>query len=164
MYTLVELKSLKDPQTEDSIAIQLNIFSDSDFNQIVFGKNKLTKDDIVNDNQENLQLGAQYFYIVSEKKYAGLIHFLPINPYDGQAWIGLLIIHKKMQNRGLGAESLKLLEDIMQAKDIQKIRLSVQQKNERGAKFWKNQGYSKINSSIDKFDNEIDIYEKQLKE
>lgn len=163
MQTLVQLKSLKDPQTEDSLAIQQNIFnSDSEFTQVVFGKKELTKEEIVEDNEENLQLGAHYFYIVSDKKYAGLIHYLPVNPYDGHAWIGLLIIHKKMQNRGLGAESLKLLEEIFEEKDIQKTRLSVQKKNVGGAEFWKKKGYTIINSSHDKFDNEIDIYEKEF--
>ncbi|WP_416148995.1 GNAT family N-acetyltransferase [Salipaludibacillus sp. HK11] len=160
---MVELKSLKDPQTEDSIAIQRNLFnSDSTFNQIVFGKNELSKDDLIQDNAENLQLGAQYFYIVSEKKYAGLVHFLPVNPHDGHAWIGLLIIHKKMQKSGIGNETITLLEDIIAKEDIKKIRLSVQQKNEGGAEFWQKKGYVKVNSSIDKFNNDIDIYEKEL--
>lgn len=46
---------------------------------------------------------------------------------------------------------------------IDKIRLFVQARNRRGARFWKRNGYEKIGSSWDKKHFLIDIYEKTLK-
>ncbi|WP_280770176.1 GNAT family N-acetyltransferase [Salipaludibacillus daqingensis] len=162
---MVQLMKVDDPLSKKAIAIQKNIFnSDLSFNQLVTGENQLTEEEIIKETEENLQLGANYYYVTKDEKYLGLMHYLPTNPHDGYTWIGLLIIHKKYQKHGIGGQALKELEDKLTEDGVKKVRLCVQQKNENAVNFWQGNKFLKMHSSIDKLQNEIDIYEKTLNE
>lgn len=143
------------------VFIQKSIMnSDPFFNQIVVSKANLTDEDIEKENKQNLELGAKYFYIKQEDEPIGLIHFLPKNPNDNHTWIGLLIIHKEYQRNGLGGYALRLLEKKLKGQNIDKVRLCVQNGNDNGAAFWNKNGFTKISTSTDRHNNQIDIYEK----
>ena len=107
--------------------------------------------------------GEKMFHICKNGERMGILTFLPKNPHDLESWIGLFVIHKDHEGKGLGSEVLGLFEDeLKKAKKIHKVRLGVQKGNTKGAAFWSKNGFAIIRSSVDEYGNRVDVYEKQL--
>ncbi|WP_338551574.1 GNAT family N-acetyltransferase [Paenibacillus sp. KS-LC4] len=135
--------------------------SQPEFNLIVIGKRFQTDEDIREENKKNLEQGEKMFHLIENKACVGVITYLPQNPNDLHPWIGLLIIHKEHEKTGIGTLALKLLDDELAAQRIDKVRLCVQNGNDKGASFWQKNGFHKISEGLDQHHNPIAIYEKQ---
>ncbi|WP_171016880.1 GNAT family N-acetyltransferase [Pseudalkalibacillus caeni] len=161
---MFELEPIDEPLDNRNVRNLLQLMnSNPDFNRGVLGRTTITEEDLKENTEQNLNLGANYFYVKKDSENIGLIHYLPKNPHDGHTWIGLLIIDKRYQQRGVGTNSLRVLEGMFIAQKIGRVRLCVQHGNSSGADFWKKNGFTVIDTSVDEYQNQIDIYEKQLK-
>jgi ribosomal protein S18 acetylase RimI-like enzyme len=161
---MITLEPIHDPGNPSIIEIQKSIMnSHPSFNLIVVGKESLTNEEIIEENKKNLASGEIMLLIKDDNKYIGIATYLPMNPHDNHTWIGLLIIHKEHERKGIGSITLKLLEQKLMEQKVEKVRLCVQNGNDNRASFWKRNGFVKISSSTDKHNNHIDIYEKSLK-
>ncbi|MDE5415176.1 GNAT family N-acetyltransferase [Alkalihalobacterium chitinilyticum] len=107
-------------------------------------------------------LGAEYYYITKDNGPVGLIHYLLNHKSDHLPWIGLLIVHKQHGRGGIASKALHLLEKKLIDQNKQKVRLCVQDGNEIGAAFWRQEGFVIINSATDGHNNRVDNYEKKL--
>jgi RimJ/RimL family protein N-acetyltransferase/protein associated with RNAse G/E len=71
----------------------------------------------------------------------GTAALLVPNPDDGHAWLGLLILARRWQRSGLGAEALAAIERRLAADLWSELRLNVLTVNEHAYRFWLRQGY-----------------------
>ncbi len=162
---MLYLQPVAEPGSKENKRIIMSIMnSHPSYNRLVLGKALLTSGDIERDIKESLELGASSFYIKNDDEPVGLIDFLPENPRDKQAWIGLLIVHKNHEGNGIGSEALRLLEEQLLLQKVGKVRLGIHKGNDSGTAFWRKHGYINIKSTTDKHQNQVDIYEKVLKE
>lgn len=164
MNLLLYLQPINDPLSEENIAEQVSIInSDEYFLQMAEGKRKMSSEYLIKETEEYLQLGAKFIYIQLNNDRIGLVHFIPCNPYDHHCWLSLFIIEKNYQRKQLGVKSYHLVETkIKEELKVNKVRLCVQVFNERGAEFWKRNGYVKIGTTRDKNKFPVHIYEKTL--
>ncbi|WP_161568255.1 GNAT family N-acetyltransferase [Anaerobacillus alkaliphilus] len=159
---MLSLEELQDPLSEESLEIQYAILnSDPYFLQHAEGKIEIPKVQIIQENLEYLSLGAKFYFLKKSTEIVGLAHYVPYNPYDHTLWLSLFIIDKAYQKNKLGYKGYLLFEDFLREKhNVDKIRLCVQVQNKRGARFWEQNGYKKVMSTIDQKNLHIDIYDK----
>lgn len=69
----------------------------------------------------------------------GFLHLIYRN---GQYWIDMLAVNRRMQGRGIGRELLLLAERIARARRGTSIKLMVDLKNTKGIRFYENNGYA----------------------
>ncbi|WP_114570512.1 GNAT family N-acetyltransferase [Exiguobacterium flavidum] len=68
-----------------------------------------------------------------------VIDFLPEHP-DGSLWIGLLMVHADLANRGIGKRIYRTLEsEYLSGARI--IRLAVLEQNSKAKRFWESLGF-----------------------
>ena len=160
---MIDIVPIKDVQSKEDTTIQKTILnSHPAYNQVVMAKELLSEEDSIKDNEENLKLGAEYYYITKDNEPVGLIHYLLKYKSDNLPWIGLLIVHKQHSRGGIASQALHLLEKKLIDQNNQKVKLCVQEGNEIGAAFWRQKGFVIINSATDGHNNRVDIYEKKL--
>jgi GNAT superfamily N-acetyltransferase len=66
------------------------------------------------------------------------------HPRDDVPWIGLLELHADRQRRGLGREVAEVLADWYRSQGESRLRLGVDDGNERAAAFWRALGYEQV--------------------
>lgn len=148
---MLNFKKIQDPLSKENLFVHEKILnSDPIFLKAAEGKNELTIAEIIQENNDNLTLGASFYYINQNNQPIGLINYLPVHPKDGCCWLGLFIIHKDFQQKGVGNESYQLFEKNLLQPTSSRVRLCVQKDNHRGAQFWQKQGYKEIAHSAEK--------------
>ncbi|WP_042161200.1 GNAT family N-acetyltransferase [Paenibacillus gorillae] len=160
---MINLIPVSDPLNSENLEIQKTIMNSQPlFNNLVVGKESLTDEDIIEENNRNVEYGEKMFHLKKDAECVGLVTYLPQNPHDNCTWIGLLIIHNEHERNGIGTIAIELLEEKLKEHNIDKVRLCVQFGNIKGASFWNKHGFNKISSGFDNHKNQIDIYEKVL--
>ncbi|WP_240421770.1 GNAT family N-acetyltransferase [Paenibacillus periandrae] len=158
---MISLIPVSNPLSSENLEIQKAIMNSQPlFNRLVVGKELLTVEDIIEENQKNVEYGEKLFHLKKDNEHVGLVTYLPQNPHDNCTWIGLLIIHNEHERNGIGTIAIELLEEKLKERKINRVRLCVQNGNIKGASFWNKHGFNKINSGFDNHKNQIDIYEK----
>jgi RimJ/RimL family protein N-acetyltransferase len=74
----------------------------------------------------------------------GRAETLDAHPRDRVPWIGLLELHADVHGQGLGREAAEALADSYRARGETRLRLGVDDGNERAAGFWRALGYVKV--------------------
>ena len=138
------------------------INSDSYFNRVSKGKDSFTKEEILEEIHNALKVGAERFIVKEGEEPVATIEYLMENPSDKITWLGLLQIKKEYQGRGYGTRILKQVEELLQAKNVDKYRIGVIAENERALKFWKKHGFQEVKSITNEDDKEFIIFEKVL--
>lgn len=66
------------------------------------------------------------------------------HPRDDVPWIGLLELHADHQRRGLGREAAQALAESYRSQGESRLRLGVDDGNDRAAAFWRALGYEQV--------------------
>jgi RimJ/RimL family protein N-acetyltransferase len=74
----------------------------------------------------------------------GRAETLDLHPRDQVPWIGLLELHADMHGQGLGREAAQALADWYRGQGETRVRLGVDDGNERAAAFWRALGYQRV--------------------
>jgi RimJ/RimL family protein N-acetyltransferase len=74
----------------------------------------------------------------------GRAETLDLHPRDQVPWIGLLELHADVQGQGLGREAAQALADWYRDRGESRLRLGVDDGNERAAAFWQALGYQRV--------------------
>jgi len=74
----------------------------------------------------------------------GWAETLDRHPRDDVPWIGLLELHADQQRRGLGREAAQAIADWYRSQGESRLRLGVDDGNERAAAFWGALGYERV--------------------
>jgi RimJ/RimL family protein N-acetyltransferase len=145
------------------VAIEESIInSDSFFNLVSKNKEKLSSEEIAEEVNNAMNIGAERFLLKNNDDFIGLLEYLLVNPNDQSTWLGLLLIKKEFQSQGYGLKALQLFHEIMIMKGIAKYRIGVIAENIPAHKFWYKHGFVRIDSVINNDNKEIIIYEKNL--
>ncbi|MNH88541.1 Acetyltransferase (GNAT) family protein [compost metagenome] len=131
------------------------------FNLVSSGKEEWTLQEIIDDRNESVQIGAERFLIEVEHGYVGVIDWLMKNPNDGYPWLGLLTIKKEYQNHGYAKQALCQFYDLMRERGVTELRIGVIVKNKPAHQFWRAQGFEEVKSST-MGDKPILIYKKGI--
>ncbi len=85
--------------------------------------------------------GRQMLALVLKEsgEVVGVLDYLDANPSDATPWIGLVIVHEKVQRRGLAAEALRALLDRWPV-----VRAGVIEGNERGLGLVRRLGFREV--------------------
>lgn len=161
---MLAFEEINNPLAEESLVIQEAILnSDQYFLQKAEGKTVLTSDAIIEEIIENMAYDAKFSFIKNGEDYLGLVYYILDKPHEHYCWLSLFILHQKFQNTGFGFKSYQLLEDTLKTQySIEKIILCAQVENKRGIQFWQRNGYKKVDTTWDKKQLLIDIFEKTL--
>jgi RimJ/RimL family protein N-acetyltransferase len=74
----------------------------------------------------------------------GWADLLDRHPRDDVPWIGLLELHADRQGEGLGREAAEAVADWYRSRGETRLRLGVDDGNERAARFWRALGYRRV--------------------
>jgi RimJ/RimL family protein N-acetyltransferase len=74
----------------------------------------------------------------------GRAETLDLHPRDQVPWIGLLELHADVHGQGLGREAAEALADWYRDQGETRLRLGVDDGNERAAGFWQALGYQRV--------------------
>ncbi|WP_191561984.1 GNAT family N-acetyltransferase [Metabacillus idriensis] len=146
------------------LPIELEIMnSNPEFNQISNGKTHLNQEDLDKERQEGKAVHAKRYVIKEHEQYIGIIEYCPLNPNDGKPWIGLFVMHKDFQGKGLAKLAYENAEAHLAAEGFKEIRLGVLTNNDRGIKFWERMGYTAFKEGMHE-NKPIFHYQKRIKE
>ncbi|ANF96125.1 GNAT family N-acetyltransferase [Paenibacillus bovis] len=145
------------------LEVELSIINSNPFyNRIIKGREKLTAEEIQQEVEETIQLGAERYVICSDDQPIGIVEYLSLNPNDGYPWLGLFMIDKAYQGRGYGNQAFQAFEQRLIRQKIQAFRLAVNIENEPAHIFWKRQNLQYVKHSITHNNMEVIIYEKKF--
>jgi RimJ/RimL family protein N-acetyltransferase len=82
-------------------------------------------------------------------KLVGTAALVAPHPNKPFPWIGLLLIDRKWQGRGLGAEAAHAIEDRLADAGWNEVHLGVMQANPGARRFWEKQGYLAYEETLD---------------
>ncbi|QRG65950.1 GNAT family N-acetyltransferase [Brevibacillus choshinensis] len=160
---MIYLETVNDPISQENVQIHKSILnSHPSYNLVVVGKEFLTDEGIMTETSENLKMGEKTLHIKQDDECIGIITYLPESQHVKHTWIGLFAIHKNDEGGGVGTKAWGLFEQILLEQSINRVRLLVQNGNDRGASFWSKNGFVKINSQMDEHKNMVDVLGKQL--
>ncbi len=92
---------------------------------------------------EQARSTARWLCIVERRsgRIVGMASLQVPNPSDGVPWIGLLVLHRDAQGRGLGTETVRAIEARLRRLGWFDIRLCVHRANAGALRFWARLGY-----------------------
>ncbi|TDL80242.1 GNAT family N-acetyltransferase [Peribacillus frigoritolerans] len=154
-----------EPREKEHLPAELEIMnSNPDFNLISCGKPHLTEEDLRKEREEGKAVDAKRFMIKQKNQIIGIIEYCPLNPNDGKPWIGLFIIHRDVQGKGLAKLAYETAEEeLLSVEGFSEVRLGVLTNNERGNLFWQRMGYTAFKEGM--YENRpIYHYEKKIKQ
>lgn len=152
-----EITSAKRVDIEEAI-----INSNPLFNLVSRNKEIIPREEVLADIQQAHRIGAKRMLVKENEDYIGILEYLPLNPADQCAWLGLLVISGDRQSQGYGAQAVQLFEELMESQGISKYRIGVVTKNTRAHLFWMRHGFKRIDSKTNGNNKEILIYEKRI--
>ncbi|MGG4488357.1 N-acetyltransferase family protein [Metabacillus idriensis] len=152
-----------EPREKQHFPAEMEIMnSNPDFNLISYGRHHLTEEDLQKEREEGIAVDAKRFMIKHENQIIGIIEYCPLNPNDGKPWIGLFIIHRNFQGKGLSKLAYETAEkELLAAEGFSEVRLGVLTNNERGHLFWLRMGYTAFKEGVYE-DRPICHYKKRL--
>ncbi|MDR0136958.1 GNAT family N-acetyltransferase [Metabacillus idriensis] len=154
-----------EPREKEHLPAEMEIMnSNPDYNLISCGKPHLTEEDLEKEREEGKAVDAKRFMIKHENQIIGIIEYCPMNPNDGKPWIGLFIIHRNFQGKGLAKLTYEAAEKkLLAVEGFSEVRLGVLTNNERGNSFWQRMGYTAFKEGM--YENRpIYHFEKKLKQ
>ncbi len=83
-------------------------------------------------------------------------------PLKGTAHIGLFMMNKKYQNKGIGSSIISELKNYLSLNNYDKIRLAYSKNNKQAKSFWYKQGFISTSKEVDNGDYIACIMEYQL--
>lgn len=105
---------------------------------------------------------TESFLVKNEDGFIGVIDFLHKNPNDGFPWLGLLMVHRDCQTKGIGRSIFHEFEKLLIKRSIDTLRLGVLQSNPSAKKFWITVGFTYVCTKSWN-DKPVDVMEKALK-
>lgn len=151
------------PSGVEQASIELEILnSDAWFNRISKDKEQFSMNDVLEEIQESLEIGAERFLIQDGEHDVGVMDYLMLNPNDGYPWLGLMLIKKEFQGKGYGKLALQGYEERMREQGVRVVRLGVLMANEPGHRFWKKQGFKEVEMKQMSDGKDVMVYEKQI--
>jgi RimJ/RimL family protein N-acetyltransferase len=78
----------------------------------------------------------------------GRAETLDLHPRDEVPWIGLLELRAEAQGQGLGREAAQALAEWYRAQGQTRLRLGVDDGNDRAAAFWRALGYEQVDRRV----------------
>ncbi|MFB9330634.1 GNAT family N-acetyltransferase [Paenibacillus aurantiacus] len=137
--------------------------SDPYFNRVSKDKDQLSDLEIEEEIQQAAEIGAER-YLVRDAigAFVGILDFLMRNPRDGYPWLGLLLVRKDAQGRGLGKTLLAHYEELMIERGVHAYRLGAIVENEPAHQFWSKQGCIEVGPAQLPDGKAIVVYEKRL--
>ncbi|TYP72731.1 GNAT family N-acetyltransferase [Paenibacillus methanolicus] len=148
----------------DHIAEERGIMnSDPYYNRVSKDKELLTDPEIEEELRQAAIIGAErYLARDAAGTFVGILDFLMRNPRDGYPWLGLLLVRKEEQGRGIGEALLSQYETLMRERGVQAYRLGAIVENEPARRFWTKQGCVETGPARLPDGKDIVIYEKRL--
>jgi ribosomal protein S18 acetylase RimI-like enzyme len=100
---------------------------------------EMVREDVRHSREE----GGSYCVIrTAAGETAGILDFLPRHGPPGTAYLSLLMIESPFRGRGIGSETVALLEaHLREWYAVHTVESGVQVNNEPGIRFWTGQGY-----------------------
>jgi GNAT superfamily N-acetyltransferase len=100
--------------------------------------------------QQPLRAHQRYFGIrpIDSMELIGMGDMLAPHPRGNYAALGLLILHRDWQGRGLGRETANAIEAVLAAEGWRELELLVLQVRARSRRFWEMCGYRYVGDSI----------------
>ena len=100
--------------------------------------------------QQPLRAHQRYFAIwpIGSTELIGMGDMLTPHPRGNYAALGLLIMHRDWQGRGLGREAAKAIEAMLAAEGWRELELVVLQVRPRSRRFWEICGYGYVGDSV----------------
>ena len=96
----------------------------------------------------NFKIDNKFFISIWEDdNCAGILDFLVGYPEQSCVWIGLLMIHGKMQGNRIGSQIANAVVEASRNKGYTSVQLGVLDNNIRALKFWGKLGFEKIRES-----------------
>ncbi|WP_138494993.1 GNAT family N-acetyltransferase [Paenibacillus pinistramenti] len=154
---MVTLERIKSGQVRAEMEL---INSDPYFNKITRGKEIIDLKEALEEIYDSEGLGTERYFVLHNDERIGILEFLMENPQDGQTWLGLLLIGKSWQGKGLGRQTLEMFLAVMQERKVPRVRIGVAVGNEPAHHFWMMQGFKPIASNKKEDGREIIIYER----
>ena len=115
----------------------------------------------------NFSLENKYFLgLWKDGDIAAVLDFLVGFPEPGIIWIGLLLIHGKLQGTGIGTEIINRLCEVCKEQGYAAVQIGVIEENKKALQFWGKQGFKEIRKTTitreDKPDWYVVVMEKPL--
>ncbi|KKI89633.1 hypothetical protein WQ54_25105 [Bacillus sp. SA1-12] len=146
--------------TETKLCIVKEIVdSNKSYNLLENGRETRSLEEL---KEEFLNSSTESVFIKYGSHYIGVIDYLDKNPKDGFPWLGLLMIQKEYQGKGIAKQAYKFYEKTLQHKGISAIRLGVLIGNERAKTFWESLGFVYLETKPYKENREVACYEKVI--
>ena len=114
--------------------------------------------------QQPLRAHQRYFAIRPQGsvELIGFGDMLTPHPRGNYAALGLLIMHRDWQGRGLGREAAEALETMLAAERWPELELVVQQVRPRSRRFWEKCGYRYVGDSDNETQQPCWVFRKAL--
>lgn len=122
-----------EPVTEENLDQLLPVYNSNPFfNHLSLQKSKVDREFLLEELEENKMFDIHYERIISlidTHEIVGVAHWIIENPNDHKPWLGLLIIHQAMQNKGYGREFIEVLISWLKENGFSSLRLGVLKDN-----------------------------------
>ena len=108
------------------------------------GKAAVTLDDLVRDHDQHGEQEGAHHVLLRLREGGGVIGVVQVleeNPRDGRAWLGLAVIHRDHQHRGLAREAVDAIAAWLRENGRDELRLGVLGKNARVVPAWAALGF-----------------------
>jgi GNAT superfamily N-acetyltransferase len=136
--------------------------SDSFYNLLAYDKNELTDIEINEEKESTSSLGAERYFLKEGENYVGIIEYLLNLPNDNSTWLGLLLVKKEFQGKGLGKLAFELFSSKMRTQGINKFRLCVFKDYKSALHFWNKQDLIYLTESVNENKRPVIVFEKIL--
>ncbi|MFE8703252.1 GNAT family N-acetyltransferase [Cytobacillus sp. FJAT-54145] len=143
------------------IPIELAIMnSQPEHNLVSEDRELLTDEDLLEEHEEHKDKKERYL-ISLDDEFIGIVDFIMENPRDLKPWLGLFIVHKNWEGKGVAQEAYTWYENLMKARGVGEVRLGCFKNNLKGLTFWRRQKYE-IVKEIDFKEKPMFVLEKKL--
>jgi RimJ/RimL family protein N-acetyltransferase len=114
--------------------------------------------------RQPLRAHQRYFAIRPQggDELIGMGDMLTPHPRGNYAALGLLIMHREWQGRGLGGEAADAIESMLAAERWRELELVVLQNRPRSRRFWERCGYRHVRDSINETQQPVWVFRKPL--
>jgi GNAT superfamily N-acetyltransferase len=114
--------------------------------------------------QQPIRAHQRYFAIrpIDDMDLIGMGDLLTPHPRGNYAALGLLIMHREWQGRGLGREAAEAIEAMLAAERWSELELVVLQVRPRSRRFWEMCGYLFVGDSVNETQQPCWVFRKAL--
>ena len=98
----------------------------------------------------------------AKDRLAAVMDLIDRYPDDETALIGLLMVNRNWQGKGVGAYIVQRISEALRAQGFRRIRIGVIKTNLRARSFWRKQGFCAIGNALLDENASVIIAEKQL--